>query len=356
VDPGSLLAVKTPATAGEDGIDIFGKAVVATPGKDRELTAAENVATSDDGLEYTAEIDGVVMLIGEDKIGVFQHYEIPGDVDYSTGNLTMDGTLSVQGWIRSGFAVRTSGDLCVNAGIEDAIVEAGGTIDVRGGIIGKETGRVRAGGDIRALFIENAHLYAGGDVVVQDSIIHSAVLADGRVAVTEGKGRVIGGAVAGCEGIEANEVGAEATTRTVLNAGADAKSLRKIAALQKELSLYRRNKKKIAMATALLARKGKQRTIAPHKAGQLAKLRREGVLKEKRLAKYKKELARAAEQEGRPIEIHVRETVHEGTVVILAGHCLHVRQAIQDDGKFVLDTNDWAVKYLGQSGLGGAMP
>lgn len=362
---GDLLATKTLATPGEEGIDVFGKTLAAAHGKDRELTAVENVDISDDGSAYTAKIDGVVMLTGEDKIGVFQHYEVPGDVDYSTGNLNMDGTLSVHGWIRSGFTVRTSGDLCVKAGIEDAIVEAGGNVEVGGGIIGKKIGTVRAGGDIRALFIENARLYADGDVVVQESIVRSAVVAGGRVDLTEGKGRVIGGSVAGRKGIEANEIGSEFTVRTVVSAGAGVDSLRRMAALQKELARYRRNAKKIAMSIALLAGKGKRRTITRHKAGQLAKvvkqtklakLRREEVLKKDRLAKYKKALAQTAEQEGRQVAIRVRKSVYEGTVVILAGHRLPVREDIQAEGKFVLDTNDWAVKYLRQSGKEGAAP
>lgn len=234
-----------------------------------------------------------------------------------------------------------------------------------GGIIGKKIGTVRAGGDIRALFIENARLYAKGDVVVQDSIVRSAVLADGRVDVTEGKGRVIGGSVVAREGIEANEIGSESTVPTVVNAGAGVDSLRKIAALQKELTRCQRNTRKIATTIASLAAKGKHRTITRRKAGQLAKLakqtklaksRREELLKEDRLAKYKKALTQTAEQEGRQVAIRVRKSVYEGTMVILAGHRLPVREDIQADGKFVLDTNDWAVKYVRQSGKEGAVP
>ena len=268
---GDRLAVKTPAAPGEDGLDVFGNAIPATPGADRDLVAVENVAVSDDGLEYRAEIGGVATLVGTDKIGVFQYYEVPGDVDYSTGNLDMDGTLNVRGWIRSGFTVRASGDLHVSVGIEDALVNVGGNIEVQGGIIGKESGRIRAAGHVQAQFVENGRIRARGDVVVRDSIVHSVVAADGAVSVTEGKGRIIGGVLSAGRGVEANELGTEVATKTVVNAGIDVKALRQVAALEKELAVYRRNKRKIALSLAFLAKKAKRGRMSTRETGHLGK-------------------------------------------------------------------------------------
>lgn len=352
VRAGDLLAVKTPATLGEDGVGVFGGAIRATPGKDATLTAGENVTVSGDGLKCTAGIDGVVSLVGEGTISVFECYEVPGDVDYSIGNLAMDGTLVVQGWIRSGFAVRARGDLCVGAGIEDATVVVGGNIDVRGGIVGNKTGRICAAGDIRARFVESAYLQAEGDVIVGDSIMHSMVLAGGRVQATEGKGRVIGGTTTAGKDINVNELGSGAAARTVVNAGADARALEQIASLEKELRLYGRNKRKIALALASLGRKAAQRSSAAREAGALAKLvkvRREAALKEAKLARYRMSLVLAAQDQVEPVEISVRRAVHEGTIVTLMGHRFPVKEDINEGGRFTLDTKEWAVNYMVQS-------
>ena len=41
------------------------------------------------------------------------------------GNLTMDGSLVIKGWICAGFVVRASGEIHVGKGIEQASVDAG---------------------------------------------------------------------------------------------------------------------------------------------------------------------------------------------------------------------------------------
>lgn len=345
----SLLAEKTPATPGVDGRDIFGKPLPATPGRDMTLTAVENVTVSEDGLKYFSAAPGVVMLVGGDQISVCQYYEVPGDVDYATGNLAMDGTLNIKGWIRAGFTVRARGDLCVGAGIEAAVVEAGGNIDVGGGIVGSETSKVSARGAIRARFIENAVVDAGGEVVVHDSILHSTVSAGGTVVVTEGKGRIIGGTITSRKSIEAVELGSEAVTRTVVSAGMDTELLGQIALLEKELVFYRNNKKKIAWSLTLLAQKAKQHAVNAQGMSQLSKLvkfRREAVLKENKLAQYKKALARAAENEEEPLAVRVARTVYEGVCVTILGYRFFVKEDIPHGGRFVLDTQEWAVKYV----------
>ncbi len=350
VNTGDLLAVKIPATSGYEGFDVFGNAIPAVPGDDKELSIIENVAVSEDGLQYTAEIEGVVRLVGDDKIDVSQFYEVPGDVDYSTGNLTVDGTLGIKGWIRSGFTVRPRADLSVGAGIEDAIVDVGGNIEVDGGVVGNDANRIHAGGDIRAHFVENARLDAGGDIIVQDSIMHSVVSAEGQVIVTEGKGRIIGGSVFARKGIKANEIGSEAATRTAVSTGVDAQALAQIASLEKELSLYGRNKKKLALSLALLARKAREKTIKPAETGQLAKLvrfRRQAAIKEAKLAEYKQALFQTVESEKEQAAICVEKGVFEGTVVTVLGHCLPVREDIPKSGRFVLDMEESAVKYIG---------
>ena len=78
---------------------------------------------------------------------------------------------------------------------------------------------------------------------------------------------------------------------------------------------------------------------------KLIKFRRESALKETRLAKYKRALARLAEDSDKSIAIHVRKRVYEGTTVTLLGHSLSVKEDINESGRFVLDMNEWTVKY-----------
>ncbi len=195
VRAGTLLAVKTPSTAGVDGVDVFGDTIPAEPGIEKGLTPADNIKVSDDGCRFISEIDGSVFLSPENKIWISKEYKVPVDVDYSIGNLSMEGSLDIQGWIHSGFVVKASDEIRVGGGIEDAIVEAGGDIFINGGIIGSGEGHVHAGGKVTARFFENANVHAGGDIIVQDDIFRSAVSTNGSLTACKGKGRIRGGSV-----------------------------------------------------------------------------------------------------------------------------------------------------------------
>ncbi len=351
VEEGALLAEKTPATTGREGVDLFGKPAKAAPGKDVKLLSAGNAKVSEDGLRCTAETSGVVTLVGVNKIGVFQHYAVPGDVDYSTGNLTMDGTVEVKGWIRSGFSVQASGDIFVGRGIEDARVEAGANIEVNGGIMGGESTTVRAGGDIKARFLESTKIAAGNNVIVNESIIRSNVSAGGRVEATSGKGCIIGGTTIGIKGVEAKKLGSIGGAVTLVSAGIDAAAHKYILECEKELNIARRRKQKIKMK---LARRSINKTTgkgcSPRSdlIGVLRKLTRETALKKTMLENYRRRfvLAGGKKNSGKA-RVTVTKTVHEGTVVMVDGYILPIKEKIEKSGYFAFNRSKWIVEHSG---------
>jgi len=250
VKTGQILAAKTLPTEGKNGISVYGDTIVARPGVDKRIDPGENVVLSDDGLVLTAAMDGVVILTQDNKVSVFTLFEVPGDVDYSTGNLSMDGTLNIKGWIRTGFHVQAKGDVQVGEGIENTCVEAGEDISVKGGIIGSEEGKVHAGGSITVRFIENARVHAGGDIRVGTHIVRSKVSADGRIVDTGGKACIRGGNVSAGKGIKMNEIGSPAGIVTHVSVGAPPQLRERLADISKKLGEYRRSKIKINMALA----------------------------------------------------------------------------------------------------------
>ena len=122
VKKGDLLAEKIPLTPGTEGKNIFGEIIPAIPGKDERLAPGTNVVISDNGLALTSEMDGMVIISDGNKISVLKSHEIPGDIDMNTGNLTMDGSLVIKGWVCTGFLVRASGEIHVGKGIDQASV------------------------------------------------------------------------------------------------------------------------------------------------------------------------------------------------------------------------------------------
>ncbi len=351
VKAGDILAVKTPLTHGKEGVNVFGDIITAEPGTDKVLTPASNVEVSDDGLIFTSEIDGMVILTRDNKIWVSKQYEIPGDVDYSTGNLSMDGSLNIKGWIRSGFDVRASGEIRVGGGIEDATVKAGGDIYIHGGIIGSGEGRVHAGGNLTARFFENATVHSDGNIFVCDDILRSTVSANGSIIVTEGKGSIRGGSVEAVKGIEVNEIGSDAGVRTRVSVGRKSKARKLLPDVTKRLIDFKHKRAKMDMILAQYVKKYKKKALpkeTSRKLGKLVKLRREIVSKETRMIKYRKELVqKMSETEIEPVAVKVKKTAYFGTTVVVCGYGYYVKEDIGGKVMFVPNAEQQSIELVG---------
>lgn len=89
-------------------------------------------------------------------------------VDARHGHIDFEGGLIVSGDVNPGMKIRVSGDIVIGGFIEGGWIEAGGSITVRHGIIGRrnEQGeylcQLNAQGEIHASYAQYAQLEAGG--------------------------------------------------------------------------------------------------------------------------------------------------------------------------------------------------
>jgi len=74
------------------------------------LPKGKNVEISEDGQSLIAGIDGQVNYI-DGKVSVFANYEVPADVDNSTGNISFVGNVIIRGNVLSGFTVEAGGSV-----------------------------------------------------------------------------------------------------------------------------------------------------------------------------------------------------------------------------------------------------
>jgi uncharacterized protein len=348
VKAGTLLAVKIPSTSGIEGVDVFGNVIPPEPGNENDLTPAGNVKLSDDGLGFIAEIDGIVFLSPENKIWISKEYKVPGDVDYSTGNLSMLGSLDIKGWVHSGFEVRASDEIRIGGGVEDAIVEAGADIYISGGIIGSGGGYVQAGGKVTARFFENAKVRAGGDIIVHDNIFRSTVSTNGRLIASKGKGRIRGGSVDALNGVEVNEIGSDAGVKTYVSVGMDSKTRNLLADSKRQLKQFERQRAKMDKVLAGCVKQYKHKTLPREIAGRLGKLvkqRREILRKETMLTKYRRELVQRISKNGtEPVSIKVIKAVYSGTKIAIGDYVYHGEEDIRGKTVFVLNAEKEAVE------------
>ncbi|MQY76693.1 MAG: DUF342 domain-containing protein, partial [Spirochaeta sp.] len=232
VEAGQVLAKKVILQQGEAGSTVTGRSLPASPGKDIELELGKNVKLSDDGLTVIAVINGQVLLTGG-KINVEPVYTVEGDVNMHTGNILFLGTVVVKGNVESGFTVKAAGNIEVMGSVGRSILDAEGDIIVHQGIMGKNEGKVKAGINVVAKFIEHARIEAEENVVVSDGIIHSLVDANQRIVCQGKRASIVGGKLRAGEEINAKVLGSVAGTETILEVGFDPKSKERLMELVK---------------------------------------------------------------------------------------------------------------------------
>jgi len=218
VEKDQLLAVKIPATKGQDGCDVRGRVIDST-GVDRSLPVGKNTYISDDELSLYASLSGRILYERERMI-IENILAIHGDIDFTTGNIEFTGDIAISGDVLTGFKVKTEGDIRIRGVVEGAeIISTKGNINIGRGVVGQDKARLIAAHDVRAEFINEATIEAGNDVSVGEYIMNSIVSADNEVRATEGRGSIIGGKIYSEKSIEAKAIGSSSNIKTEVKVG-----------------------------------------------------------------------------------------------------------------------------------------
>ena len=234
VEAGQILAKKVPAEDGVPGRTVSGQELPANPGADIEIVAGKNVRLAEDGQSALAEINGQVILQQKGAIVVEPIFLVAGDVNHKTGNILFLGTVLIKGNVEDGFEVKAAGDIEIRGSVGKCVIDAEGSITVYQGIQGKSGGRVHAGGDVLARFIEQGTVKCDGNVVVSDGIVHSSVDAKQRIICDGKRAQIVGGHLRAAEAIQARVMGSINGTETIIEAGFDPQSMEALADHRKQ--------------------------------------------------------------------------------------------------------------------------
>lgn len=214
---GETICDIEPPKEGTPGVRLDGTPAQPKPVKPAAVPSGVNTTVSEDGTRLVATLDGHLEFVS----GVFQVkpvLEISGDVDYSTGNIDFRGDVHVRGDVRENFSIRATGTVTVDGLVEAANIEAGGDVLVTCGVLGDNRALLKAGGDLRAKYLENCVAYAG-KCVHADCIIASQVFSDDGIDATSGRGTVIGGTLIAAHTIKARIIGSESGRETDITLG-----------------------------------------------------------------------------------------------------------------------------------------
>ena len=233
VSKDALLASLEPAVMGRPGIDVCGNLITPRKVVQSNLKFGKMIRLSEDKLKIYSEVDGHVSLVN-DKVFVSNSYDIPADVDASTGDIRYDGNVIIKGCVRTGYSVIASGDIVVEGVVEGATLEAGGQIILKRGIQGMNKGSLKANGNIVTKFIENAKITTSG-YLTTEAILHSIVSAKGDITVGGKKGFITGGQIRSGTMISAKTAGSTMGTSTLLEVGVDPEIIEEFHQLEKEI-------------------------------------------------------------------------------------------------------------------------
>lgn len=194
VEAGQPLMRRVPPTRGVDGYNVRGELVPAQPGRaepfvDGLIGAA--VAPDDPNL-LVALVNGQPVRCGN-GVSVEQVVRF-GNVNLASGNISFDGTVHVEGEIAPGMKVHATGDIIVSGVVDGADLDAGGDIQIGGGVIAQA--KVRAAGSVSARFAENAQIYAGSTISIGDMALQCDLQAINSIVVGSNspqRGRLAGG-------------------------------------------------------------------------------------------------------------------------------------------------------------------
>lgn len=225
---GQMLAEKIPAEKGKFGRNLFGMVLPAKDGNDTELKQGKGTILSEDKMRLTAEVNGQVVYVGG-RLSVETVYRINGDVGVRTGNVTFLGSIIITGNVEDNYSVKAAGNIEIYGTVQKAIVEADGDIIVRQGVTGREEARIEStGGNIVAKFIQNATVITEKDIIVQEGILHSQLMAGGKVSCKGKRGQIVGGTIQAAQLISAKIIGSQANPQTDLIVGNNPKILKQI--------------------------------------------------------------------------------------------------------------------------------
>ncbi len=223
VSAGQVIATHILATRGRPGVTVLGERLKQRPGQDIEIKTLEDAIYSSDKQQVSATSDGVLSVVQDSVIKVCSKQEIPGDIDYSTGNIESRNSVIIHGSVFPGFRVKTGGDLEIRGSVMSTQISCLSNIVIKGGIIGSKSW-VSATGDIDINFIEKGEIHCEGNCVIRKQCYYSHISSGGSIRCKE-LSAIIGGELISEGCVSIGDAGASGADPAFIAAGVVAERL-----------------------------------------------------------------------------------------------------------------------------------
>ena len=329
VSENQILVTMTPPTEGISGYNVYNEEVQAKDGKKINLPKGKNVEVTEDGLSLVSLIKGEVKLI-DNKVNVFPIYEVPANVDNSTGNIRFFGKVIVKGNVITGFTIDADEDVEVYGVVEGARIISKGNIILHRGMQGINKGELKCEGDLIAKFIENSKVYAKGNIEAE-AIMHSIIYCGKKLELKGRKGLLVGGEIRVSEEIKAKVIGSPMATITQLEVGTNPEIRARYESLKIERANTTENLQKLTQAVDLLTKLSRKTELPEDKR---VLLNRSIIMKlqiKNKLDQIKNEMSQLETyiEEISNGKIKVQELAYPGTKVTIGSNSLYIKDQVQ---------------------------
>ena len=327
VKKGQVLAeILPPENVPEDGWDVFGKTVPARRNEGSPVEVGANIekVTDDGGVVKIVAAEGGELRYDGKVMEIEQVHVVEGDVGLKTGNVRFPGAVRIKGSVLDGFRVVAGADILVDNLVQGALLSSEGSIEAGQGIKGGGKAILRAKGEIRSSFAEQAMLLSVGDVKIKNACLRCHVKCNGKVILGADRGSYVGGSVRTKRGLDVKNLGSRSEVRTEVAFGQDYLVGDQIDVEEKGIETC---KKKIADLDIRMRKLERSRSEGGN-SEELEKARKEKLLLLKQMERGTRRLfiLRERFEEHFPSEVVVRGTVYPGVVVESHGRYYMVKE------------------------------
>lgn len=324
VSQGDVLARLHREDPGKYGMNVMGEKVKPKTVKHLTLKFSNNIELSEDQMELRSLVTGHAKLV-EDRVFVSDVYDVPADVDNSTGNIDYSGNVHIKGNVRSGFSIKAKGDVIVDGVVEGAEITAEGQIVLKRGIQGMGKGKLTAGSHVVAKFIESSEVVCDG-YIETESILHSQVSAKNEIVVSGKKGFVTGGSVCAGHLVSARTIGSDMGAKTLIEVGVTPQKRERQQFLEKETGRLSRELEKIYPVLSTMWKKMAKGELDEKKQQQVKILGQQSKQMEQQKKGYEAELEELKQEidQNTNAKVVVKGEIFPGVTVIISGNKLNV--------------------------------
>jgi hypothetical protein len=212
VSAGDVLAEKIPPKEGKDGVSVYGEAIPKADAMDVTFVLGKGVRVSKDGLKVMADVNGNPRVSPGGEFSVNDAYYIEGDVDFNTGHVIFDKNVYITGSIKNGFRVEAIN--VVAKAVDGGIVKAQGDVLIQNGVTESV---IEAKGNIKTGFMHRSKAACMGDMIVVKEIVDTEVLLEGTFEMN--RGRVYSSSIKAKGGAKIYSIGSEKSGPSTITVG-----------------------------------------------------------------------------------------------------------------------------------------